>query len=171
MLEIALIDKAYFKSIYFIPNLGGNDWTNEDNIADLNDSILIFSTLYLENLLGEELAELFINAINTGVTLETRFEALKNQLVDTVNLQSSFTGYIYFYHTRENAVVSQNVGDTRGKSDVVTIVSEEDKQIPAWNEMIKKTRKIVKWLEENNDDYPELDCNSLAFTTINSFDI
>lgn len=171
MLEIALIDKSYFKGIYFLPNLGGNDWTNEDNVADLNSSILHYSTVYLEYLLGEDLSELFINAINSGATLETRFEDLKNKLIDAENIQSSFTGYIYFYQSRKNAIISQNVGDTRGKSEAVTIVSERDKQVTAWNEMVRLTCKVVKWLEENESTYPEWVYNSHAFATINIFDI
>lgn len=170
MLTTALIDKSYFKNIYFLPNLNGNDWTAESSNNDLNESILIFTTEYLENLLGQDLADLFIDAVNNS-TLDTRFTDLKNKLVDENNCISSITGYVYFNHVRKNATTLTNAGEIAGTTNAAMVTNEGYKMNIVWNDMIKKTWKVIKWIEENGTTYTEFDCNYSAFETINFFNI
>jgi len=170
MLETALIDKSFFKNIYSLPNLNGNDWVNEGAINDLNESILIFSTEYLENLLGQDLADLFIDAVNNN-TLDTRFTDLKNKLIDETNCVSSITGYVFFNHARKNATTLTNAGEVAGSSNAAMVTNEGYKMNTAWNDMVKKTWKVIEWIEENGTTYPEFECNYSAFETINFFNI
>lgn len=49
------------------------------------------------------------------------------------------------------------------------LVSPERKMMFAWNDMVRMNIRLVRWLQANNADYPDIATDFELIETINSF--
>lgn len=169
MLRIALIDKSYFyDNPFLINNIVGDSVSVNANITALNKSILYYSDEYINHLLGEELADLFIDAINTDIdNLESRFSTLLSKIVDSENTESALQGYVYFNHRKNQMVISTNAGESKPSSEIGESTIDFSKLFIALKDCRKKTEKIVKYLTDNSETYPEWEFDTYKFCEAN----
>lgn len=88
-------------------------------------------------------------ADNTGVTYTgvTRWSKLLDQI------GTSIANCIYWNYMRDNNTQTVAMGETKGKSANAMFALPDEKLIRAWNEMVKICFSVVKFINDNPDDY------------------
>ena len=142
--------------------------SKKDNI---NYFIAEYEPKYLRLLLGEKLANTFMDEITKDVH-DSKWDDLKNKLISSVTIgttvykSSPIADYIYFYYQR-NEITDTT---TTGEYDAPQLQTIRNKQINAWNDMVEKSLTFFDWMEDNLTVYPEFSYDG-CFDYINSFGI
>jgi|GEM_PF-4537575 len=117
----------------------------------LNSYIGTYEPEYLGKILGNDFYELFKTGISNS---EQRFVTLKDMLLVK---PSPIAAYVFFYYQRDNAIISTGAGDATTKTENAIRVPERSRQVRAWNIMAKGSSKMIRYLIDNKEAYPEFD--------------
>ena len=109
---------------------------------------------YLTLLLGETLYTDFIAGLLVD-PIDAKWLALRNAILFTNPKESPIANYIYYWYTRSITTATVGIGQVKPAAENGTIVSFVTKQVRAWNEMVKWNYSIIRFLRENNADYPD----------------
>lgn len=149
--------------------------TNKAIVDSLQGFVMQYEPEYLEKLLGEKLYKEFSSYIsNGGKTKEKRWDDLIAHLVmkysdgDREISKSPIANYIYFHYLRHNHTQATITG-VKADGDDGRLVSPERKMMFAWNDMVRMNIRLVRWLQGNNADYPDIATDFELMETINSF--
>lgn len=82
--------------------------------------------------------------------------------------KSPIANYIYFHYLRHNHTQVTITG-VKADGDDGRLVSPERKMMFAWNDMVRMNIRLVRWLQANNADYPDIATDFELMETINSF--
>jgi len=164
-----LINNSYFKGENLIPNAIEADVT-----AIINSMTQKYEPDYLQKALGYELSELFITGI-AEVTPDQRFIDLKMGKVFTdsrgmvqkwggfapeisagvPDINTPIADYVFYFILNKDAIENTGIGTAKPAAKNAVIVSPADKMCFAWNEMVRKTKTLVAFLNANMGVYPE----------------
>jgi len=129
------------------------------SINDGIDTVLSqYEEIYLIDLLGYELAQLFTSDLTNHVPVTSRFLTIFNQLNDEYirsrGIKQMMLGFIYFEYQRVNQNKSTNVGQVVNNTEVSSRASNVN-WFQKYNESINDFRSIQRYIVKNKDIYPE----------------
>lgn len=129
------------------------------SINDGIDTVLLqYEEIYLIDLLGFELAQLFISDLVNHIPVTDRFLTIFNQLNDEYvrsrGVKQMMLGLIYFEYQRVNQNKSTNVGQVVNNTEVSSRASNVN-WFQKYNESINDFRNIQRYIVKNKDVYPE----------------
>ena len=136
-----LIDASYFIGDLQIANLSSQhvrarvDAFIEDNEAEFLS--LLFGPLYDDYVAGLNLED---NTIWTAL--------------HTSDLKIAFAAYVYFYWMRDKESITTSLGEAKPEAQNSTPTTSINKQVSAWNKMVKKVERIYNYLDINSATYP-----------------
>lgn len=158
---MSLIDHTYFHSSINIPNI--------DKPA-ISEALTMFINEYEQDLLLSLLGLRLYNAYLATPT-DARFIDLVNGVVYSApegskkwkGLKMALAGsnysiiayYIYFLWTRNEATDTTGVGEVVNTTSNAKRVSPVDKQVFAWNKMVRWACELYDFLEAKQSVYPE----------------
>lgn len=131
---------------------------------DLSVFIEELEPIYLDDLLGCELAELFIADCNNGVFTEPRFQVIYDQLCNesfceykrSLGIKIMLKGFIYFEYGRTLTNQLLMEGAQRSISENNTNVSQfSTRIIPNYNRSVDTYKAIQQYICDHKSDYPE----------------
>ena len=99
-------------------------------------------------------------------------QGLKNTIGS--NKYSLIAYYVYFYITRNTATITTGIGEVLNKTDNANRVSPINKQVDAWNKMVRWIYELYDFLEEKKSTYPEWQkayCFEENYRLINSMNL
>jgi len=163
-----LIDETYFTGELSLPNItaarGNASGVNmalqtvgESNLGVFADKYIVD---YLVRLFGRKFALKFLDEIVQPAPLQMWLD-VKDQLIKEFHSYkaSPVANYVYYMVSRAAVTKTTMSGEKKPKSDFAYNVSNSDKLIRAWNEMVDMTVPIVKWFCEKYDTYTDYaDC-------------
>lgn len=143
---------------------------NSNSTAVLQSYIDKFETLYIYDLLGKALGDLFLADINPAYSnpATAKFLAIYNSLsIDFSNnevrsngIKEMLLGFIYFEYVRKNTVKNTLVGNLIAQNEVSQQADWNSTNIyQNYNEAVRTYNSIQIYIEENKGDYPEFNGN------------
>ena len=125
------------------------------SINDGIDTVLSqYEEIYLIDLLGYELAQLFISDLTNHIPVTPRFVTIFNQLNDEYirsrGIKQMMLGFIYFEYQRVNQNKSTNVGQVVNNTEVSSRASNVN-WFQKYNESINDFRSIQRYIIKNKD--------------------
>lgn len=181
-----LIDKTYFEDAdLLIPGL-----EKPTQIRKVNELIDKYEPDFLKGLLGygfysEFMAGLATVDDNDEPAIPARWTDLRDgaEYTDASGVLRKWEGfcndqwrspvanYVYFYFLRYNGVTTTVSGEKASSSDKSTNHSSYNKQIKAWNEMVRMNHTVIDFLLNKKADgelvYPEFKLEELGDEFIN----
>ena len=176
-----LIDTTYFHTSINIPNI--------DSIS-VSENVIMFIDEYepelMLDLLGLNLYQTYLSNPSTQRFVELtngtlyitktgehkKWKGLKNTIGS--NKYSLIAYYVYFYITRNTATITTGIGEVLNKTDNANRVSPINKQVDAWNKMVRWIYELYDFLEEKKSIYPEWQkayCFEENYRLINSMNL
>jgi hypothetical protein len=153
------------------------------NGQSLNFFMAKHQRIYLNVMLGKNLAEAFLNGISNENPEQIWIE-LRDRLTFEIDgiKQSPIANYVYFYIMRYGVTKTSYSGEKKSKSDYSENRSSAPKSIFAWNDMVRMNIDFREWFDAHihlyepymgesahdfmmSEDYEDL------FTCINAFNI
>lgn len=170
-----IIDGTFFTGDISIAGINVNagcshtDRAKADNLKSYIDR---YEPEYLEYLLGEKLFLDFSIYLNGGKSDNDAFNVLRDKLVDNIgdNKYSPIAYYVYFFFVRGNQSQATILGVKRFEEDE-ELVSPNSMLIYSWNNMVRMTRRLYRFLYDNRDKYSGWCCDMSLLEEINSFGI
>ncbi len=142
---------------------------------------------YMENILGYQLYKEFTNGISIPTPIQkwidlrdgTEYTDTNGQirkwqgLIKTNSLvhQSPIAYYIYYHYLRNEASINTGVGEAILQGQNGTTVSPIQKQVNAWNAMVKWNLDLFTFLNFKRSEYPywdNLQANNTQYTPFNN---
>lgn len=160
-----LIDKTYFEDAdMLVAGLGQNV-----NVKKLNELIAKYERQYLKNILGYAFYKAFQSAMDDEAeseTLATKWKELRDggEYTDSTgvlrkweglinnDLTSPIANYIYYWYLRKNASRTTVRGEKSDKQPTSDSSSSINKQVRAWNEMVRMSCSLVDFLLNKKED-------------------
>jgi len=164
---MSLIDSSYFHGPLVIPNLGSSGFAASSLGDRLNGFIDFYEASLLKSLLGETLYSEFINGLEADDPLDKWLD-LKDQLVDEENLLSPIASWVYYHSRRTMATLSTGIGEIIPATENGSMTDLNFKLVSAWNDTRAGIMKVIEFLVDNFDDYP--DWELFIYTGIPDFD-
>jgi hypothetical protein len=144
--------------------IAGGKYQN-DNIQAYIDE---YEIIYLKNLLGCELFELFnadlLNYIPQDPIYSVLYNPicvdLKNYCYDKKQIRSDgmvkmLKGFIYFMYIRDNKTPNTHTGNTQAENEVSEVVSFRKMGLPyRFNDAVRNYQNIQLFIDENRTNYP-----------------
>jgi hypothetical protein len=124
--------------------------TSRNNEVD--NYISIYEPLFLENLLGYELAQEFIEGIAEDKP-EDKWVDMKNMLVNETKKLSPIAFYIYYHVINDMQLDIASVGGVQNKADNASMMSVRSKMNRVWNLMTEWNIRFYEWLMDNESTY------------------
>lgn len=160
-----LIDHSYFIGEINVPGL-----QHESVSANIDVFIAKYETDYLRRALGYSLWKVFDEDIQM-VDPADRFKKLRDgsefvNICGFIDVWGGFVNddkvspianYIYYHWSCDNNSFTTTMGDKKGRAENSVDASPIQKQVRAWNEMYRLTRKLHDFINANIVDYPEFD--------------
>jgi hypothetical protein len=142
------IDKTYFHSELFLPNLTGTG----DLVTDQQTLLDYFIQKYEPELLTGMFGNLYLSMaaalqdpVYCGVYVQI-FAQIRNTTLKT----SPIANYVYFHFQRNALTNSLMPGEAAAKFENANGVSPEYKMQRAWMEMERQLDDVIEWLGDNN---------------------
>ena len=143
---------------------------NSNSTAVLQSYIDKYETLYIYDLLGKELGDLFLADIGTPFNppLTAKYLTIYNALsIDFVNMEARsngikemLIGFIYFEYVRKNTVKNTLVGNVIAANEVSSQSDWNNTNIYFnYNEAVRTYNSIQIYIEQNSGNYPEYNGN------------
>ena len=137
-----LIDKTYFKSgLTKIANLNTTSVESEGRATDINDFIETYEPEFLNELLGYDFYEEFINGLSQSV-VDQKWTDLKAQIVDTSSKKSVIANYVWFRYWQQIQQTSTETGDKQITGGNLTAYTNLNKACQVWNVMADSCIKM-----------------------------
>jgi len=145
------------------------------NAYDGVDSFITqYEKNYLYDLLGVELADLFIANLTNKVPVAARFLALYNVIeldvycrLRSAGMKDMLLGFIYFEYQRKQSVTPTITGNVRSLGENSTNISPDYSPLYLnYNSSISTYQIIQYYIGENSIDYPEYNGVSKQKTSI-----
>ena len=149
-----LIDKSYFTKELHIGDLSN---TRDGSPDMLNLYIERYQKEYLTILLGNDL----YNEFMAGLELEPvpqEWTDLLNEIVDSTLKVSPIANYVYYFWQQQNYTKNVGIGQVKNKAENSIVVRPYDQQVYAWNEMVKMSDKVFKYIEQPIYIYSHCGC-------------
>jgi hypothetical protein len=130
-----------------IPNNGDTYLGTASNIQYFIDK---YEAIFLENLLGYELYNLYLIGI-TPVAVVPTTDPITYVPIDAkwLNIQTItkqlIVNFIYYYYKLDEFTYSSGTGESKSKGENSTIANPARKMVSRWNEMVNGVYKIVKY--------------------------
>lgn len=149
---MSIIDCTFFeKGTLHIEGLGdGCSIAAQATGGELAAFVVMYEHEYLENVLGEELAEELLRYIDDGDGRDESLDGLIEMLraFNGSENVSPIANYVYFHYVRLNNLHATASGTAENNSDN-RIVKSDGLVIRAWNDMVKMNRKVLQYLRAN----------------------
>lgn len=199
------LSDVYFQGDLYLPNLKrSGDAVGVASVIqtvgenDLDWYINQYENDYLRKVLGYTLANKFIeiftnypvldsngNPIVTGEsdlifaneTGGTEWTDLYHQIFRQYNnyYESPAANYVYYWLCRRSRTQTSMNGEVRGLSDYTEVVSDANKLVKTWNDMIRMSYEVRKFVIDNYDSYKEytdkLELCCYKFIPINTWNL
>lgn len=144
-----LIDATYF--------IGELNIANRDQ-ASVQSAITHFigkyEDKYLYELMGKTLYEAYLAGI-VEVPIPTKWTNLQDKIRNNTSKVSPIASYVYWWYMRNQASQTVGMGQAKPAAENAVIVSNIDKMVRSWNEMVDQTNVIAKFINDNKTDYPD----------------
>lgn len=140
---MSIITPSIFIAEISIPQTA-NYFENGGNLQEFIDK-------YEKKFLLELFGVTFYNELIAGLTPvpvepptdpET-FEPIPQKWLDLVNdtdLKAMIANYVYYWWKRDETTQSMGISETKPKAENATVTNSVDKQVRAWNEMVRMVR-------------------------------
>lgn len=139
---MSLIDQTYFFNEFSIAQK-----SHAPVASKLEEYIDTYEPEYLERAMGDDFANVFMDDNS-----DSRFDDLNTMLKKK---PSPIAGYVFFHYQQDLSIMATGAGDARSKNENSDRSPETYRMVKAWNLMAKLTRKVRKYLCENEDLFPE----------------
>ena len=124
----------------------------------------------LRRLLGNDLYDAFMTGLAATI-VETRWTALKAQLVDSTALTSPLCGLIWYQWLKDHQSVQTTTSQVVVSPDGGTPKVNTQMVVSIVNRSIGQLSDVYDWLVDNSTNYPEWEKGAFEFSYINIFDI
>jgi hypothetical protein len=143
---------------------------NSNSTTVLQSYIDKYETLYIYDLLGKELGDLFLADISPAYSnpATLKYLTIYNSLsIDFINnevrsngIKEMLIGFIYFEYVRKNTVKNTLVGNIIAANEVSTQSDWNNTNIYLnYNEAVRTYNSIQTYIEQNLGNYPEYNGN------------
>jgi hypothetical protein len=148
---------------------------NSNSTTVLQSYIDKYETLYIYDLLGKELGDLFLADISPAYSnpATAKYLTINNSLsIDFINnevrsngIKEMLIGFIYFEYVRKNTVKNTLVGNIIAANEVSTQSDWNNTNIYFnYNEAVRTYNSIQIYIEQNLGNYPEYNGNIKKYT-------
>lgn len=178
----AIIDPSYFIRNVFIAG------RTTDEVADvINQFIQMFEPEILQDLMGNDTFQQFIEGINAPDPAQKWLDLLfGGSYVDAcgrlqywmgfsnANKMSILANYVYYNYIRNNNTQTTAGGESVSTTENGQRISAATKAVWAWNEMAGWIKQFHSFMAAHKEDFPDWQNYRFPdwkFTTINVFDI
>lgn len=143
------IDETYFDNepIYLTglkQSNGYNPDVSGENLSALNKALKRFTKAYLKQLLGSDVYSEYESSED-----DSKWDSLKDVLIDDEDKISPIANYVYFFFRHENSVVTGSTGDFIDKMDNMQSVTIAYKLTNAWNDGVCLNEVVCQWILDN----------------------
>ena len=164
-----LIDYTYFATgLTVIPVNDVDGDVGAAQIAYINQLIDKAQPEILREIMGDDLYDEFMTEIAKAVH-DSKWDDLKAEIVDTDNLTSFLTYFVYFEHKRQSATVPTEHGEYFVQAQNMQRCIDYTKICSLWNEGARLANEFAEWLLDEKDTYSITSVNEID--TINEFGI
>ena len=132
-----------------------HDFKGERNIAQKDNPgvqelvdyfIEKYEYKFLKSLLGKTLADEFLAGL-----LEDPIDSKWTELRDGTDLKEMLVDYVYFFYMENMTTTTAGTGENKAKNENSTVAGNWDKNVKAWNDMVKMTRLF----DLSTETYPD----------------
>jgi len=155
-----LIDHTYFqKRLTAIPTI------KEEVLQDLNDHIEKYEPEYLYSVLGVDLTDEFLAAIEAGSTDQRWLDLLNGVVFEYNDIKYKWGGfnntikespiayYVMNYFIRSNNTLFTGIGTVTSNSENSDRSGPTVKLVDVWNKMVEQNEILVLFIESRYSDY------------------
>lgn len=143
--------------------------TSNKTEPDLQEAIDTYERLYLETLLGKELAGLLIADLEDGVPQTQIYKNIFDPFINTKGCQSKgikaiLKGFVYYHYVPETQVFHSQSGVGINEVDTTAVQSPENATRMGekrWNDALESYEVIQKYIVDNISEYPSYDGKKL----------
>lgn len=161
-----IVTVSDFKGMIMIPQIGSPINTGAETVLPVNSAL----TELIDEKEPEALTKLFgynlYRALKNGLAadpIDQRWIDLRDGSETEINgvwkayagVKPLITRYVYYWWLRENATQSTGVGEAINKTENAYRVGPAQKQVTAWNDMVKSCKSTLDFLYTNQSVYPE----------------
>lgn len=139
--------------------------TNNFTQAELTSYITKYESVYLKELMGVALYNLFVASISSGLptgvylTIYNAFsedsESCSNKILISDGMKEMLKGFVFFEYTRNQPIENTTVGNVKNVNENSEVVNGWKAGITEkYNRAIDTYKAIQSYIEENLTDYP-----------------
>ena len=154
---------TYFLSVESFVNRYQLSVAFKNGTALIEQYIHLYEKKYLYKLFGKELADLFYNDDSVA-----RFEDIKSEFAFEVEINGCDHSYfctglkdilsalVYVHYSREQLQISTSIGQIKPNVEAGSVANDNySNTIVLYNQAVKNSMILQKFLEANKDIYPE----------------
>ena len=144
----------YFTGEILIPSITGAGDVDTARAVELDYFITVYEAKYLKMLLGEDLYDELVAAVDAVVApavLADKWQDLLDQIFTEVNsiAFSPAAYYVYYKYQQYQLTVTLNSGEAKPVHENASVVSAKIKMVNAWNRMVELSEVIREWIVDD----------------------
>jgi hypothetical protein len=135
----------------------------KNNFSELEAYISRYERTYITDLLGADLATLFIADLSSRVPQTDIYLSIFNAfrmdeetcIVQSWGMKDMLLGFIWWEYMRDLPLRSTDSGIVSNVTENSVVVSAEDMMNQKYNEAVKSYKAIQWYIDENSESYPD----------------
>jgi len=167
-----LIDNTYFQGsgLFNVPNIDRENPVEEGNYNQLTAFIKVYEPEICRRVIGKTLYDALITGL-AAASPEQRWIDLRDKLIDSVNLKSPISNYVWFRMWQQGQRQSTTAGDVTLNSPGMTVDGNIQLSCLVWNEMAQMFADFKDWFILHESDYVEWTGELGSFDRLNIYGI